>query len=250
MTFIFEGVLLAVPRISVILFPLIILIYVFAVLCTSLFGPNSYEFPSSDYWRLNYSYAFDNGTTAILPGANYAYDYYGNIAKSMFTLFQVMTGDSWSSEIARPTMARHQWAFIIFIVFYSLFNFILLNAFTGIMVNALQAYEEKKHVPNPDREIPDDHSDISRRKSVLSTTSTISAKFMDSDFFPPKSPPNISSSRTLNIDHGDEHGQSKLTDDILLLNIIQSISGLQDNQREITEKISYICKRLAKMNQT
>ncbi len=56
MRFIVGGIKIAAPRISVILFPLLILIYVFAVIATSTLGPNSYEYPSADYWKPTYNH--------------------------------------------------------------------------------------------------------------------------------------------------------------------------------------------------
>ena len=49
-----------------------------------------------------------------------------------------MTGDGWADVIARPTMHGRPWSFILFVSFYSLFAFVLLNIFTGIMVDAIQ----------------------------------------------------------------------------------------------------------------
>ena len=43
------------------------------------------------------------------------YDYWGTVPKSMFTLFQVTTGDSWGSSVARPLVFYIQ--FFIFPVF-------------------------------------------------------------------------------------------------------------------------------------
>lgn len=145
MTFIIEGIRLAAPRMSIILFPLLILTYVFAVIATSVLGPQSYQYPSDDYWLPQYNYTCPNGTIITVDGGNLGFDYFGNIPKSMFTLFQVMTGDAWASNIARPTMTLRPWSFILFILFYSLFAFVLLNIFTGIMVNAIQSYEEEQH---------------------------------------------------------------------------------------------------------
>ena len=145
--FVVGGIRLAAPRLFIILFPLIILIYVFAVIATSTLGPNSFEYPSPDYWKRWYRATNKDGVSIAVRGADLGWDYYGDIAKSMYTLFQVMTGDGWSENIARPTMAYRPWSFILFIVFYSLFAFVLLNIFTGIMVDAIQSYE-KAHSQN------------------------------------------------------------------------------------------------------
>eukprot|EP00158_Paraphelidium_tribonemae_P007757 Partr_v1_DN28352_c3_g1_i1_m79295 len=153
MAFVLEGLRIAAPRISIIFFPLLILIYVFAVVATTTLGPNSYEYPSPDYWKESYQHKLPNGTFITVTGANLNYDYYGGIAASMFTLFQVMTGDGWSGDIARPTMVQRPWSFILFIIFYSLFAFVLLNIFTGIMVDAIQSFEKVHKSDNDAKKI-------------------------------------------------------------------------------------------------
>lgn len=51
MDFLIEGIKIATPRISVVIFPVLILIYVFAVIATTTLGPASYEYYSPEYWR-------------------------------------------------------------------------------------------------------------------------------------------------------------------------------------------------------
>jgi hypothetical protein len=77
MTFIVEGIKIAAPRISVILFPILIVTYVFAVIATNSFGPSSFDYPSPNYWKASYNYTFPNGTSVKLEGADLPYDYYG-----------------------------------------------------------------------------------------------------------------------------------------------------------------------------
>ncbi|MEM8895940.1 MAG: ion transporter, partial [Bacteroidota bacterium] len=69
--FIIESLLKAIPSIGWIVALLLMIFYVFAVLGTNLYGS---QFP----------------------------EWFGTLGKSMFTLFQIMTLESWSSGIARP----------------------------------------------------------------------------------------------------------------------------------------------------
>jgi voltage-gated sodium channel len=50
-------------------------------------------------------------------------EYFGSTAKAMFTLFQVMTFDSWSSKITRSIAEQHRFAELYFVsfVFFSAF---------------------------------------------------------------------------------------------------------------------------------
>ena len=45
----------------------------------------------------------------------------------MFTLFQIMTLESWSMGIVRPVMEAYSWAWIVFVAFIVLSSFTVLN---------------------------------------------------------------------------------------------------------------------------
>ena len=64
-------------------------------------------------------------------------DWFGNIGKSMYTLFQVMTLESWSMGISRPVMAEFSYAWAYFVPFVLLSSFVVMNVVVGIVVNAI-----------------------------------------------------------------------------------------------------------------
>lgn len=64
-------------------------------------------------------------------------DWFGNIGRSMFTLFQIMTLESWSMGIVRPVMVQFPFAWIFFVVFILITSFAVLNLFIGIIVDAM-----------------------------------------------------------------------------------------------------------------
>ncbi|MEM9102830.1 MAG: ion transporter [Pseudomonadota bacterium] len=105
------ALLSAVPGLSSIAFVLIIIYYVFAVIGTNLFAE---AFP----------------------------EWFGNIALSMYTLFQIMTLESWSMGIARPIMEEYPHAWAFFIPFILIATFTMLNLFIAIIVNAMQTFTE------------------------------------------------------------------------------------------------------------
>ncbi|NUT34257.1 MAG: ion transporter [Hamadaea sp.] len=65
-------------------------------------------------------------------------EYFGNLGESVFTLFQIMTGDGWS-EVARQIMARQPLAWIFFIAFLVVSAFTVLNLFIAVAVSAMEA---------------------------------------------------------------------------------------------------------------
>jgi len=66
-------------------------------------------------------------------------EWFGHIPASAYTLFQVMTLESWSMGIVRPVMDVYPYAWLFFIPFILSTTFTMLNLFIGIVVNAMQS---------------------------------------------------------------------------------------------------------------
>lgn len=108
------ALLSAIPGLSSIALVLLLVFYVFAVIATHLFGA---DFP----------------------------EWFGHLGRSLYTLFQVMTLESWSMGIARPVMEIAPFAWIFFIIFILFATFTMLNLFIAIIVNAMQTFNEGEH---------------------------------------------------------------------------------------------------------
>ena len=74
-------------------------------------------------------------------------DWFGSIGKSLYTLFQVMTLESWSMGIVRPVMEAHPFAWAFFVPFIIIATFTILNLFIGIIVSTMQ---ELAMIPDPE----------------------------------------------------------------------------------------------------
>ncbi len=113
----------AIPGMISVIGVLMLLFYISAVLATKLFGQHSD--PNMQEW-------------------------FGSIGASAYTLFQIMTLESWSMGIVRPTMELFPYAWIFFVPFIIVTSFAVLNLFIGIIVDAMQtahATEEQESVP-------------------------------------------------------------------------------------------------------
>lgn len=105
---------------------LFVLIYIFAVFATNVVGNACRE--GEDY--------------ADFPDC---YVMFGNLPRSMYTLFQILTLESWSMAVARPVLEEKPWMFLFFAMFLYLTTFGLLNVFTGVIVEqTLTSAEEGK----------------------------------------------------------------------------------------------------------
>ncbi|MFN3826144.1 MAG: ion transporter [Micavibrio sp.] len=107
----------AIPGMASILAVLLIIYYVAAVLATHVFG-HSHD--------------------PVLE------DLFGTVGRSMFTLFQLMTLEGWSENIAAPTMAVYPWSWVFFVVFIVVTSFAVLNLFIGVIVDAMNIIHEEE----------------------------------------------------------------------------------------------------------
>lgn len=105
------GLLHAIPGMGSIVALLGLIFYVFSVMATKLFAA---DFPQ----------------------------WFGTIGESAYSLFQIMTLESWSMGIVRPVMETHPWAWAFFVPFILVTSFTVLNLFIGIIVDAMQSQHE------------------------------------------------------------------------------------------------------------
>lgn len=67
-------------------------------------------------------------------------DYWGTSARSMFSLYQLMTSDGWVSSLARPVLAKYPLMIVYFLICLCVTTFGLLNIIVGVIVeNTLAA---------------------------------------------------------------------------------------------------------------
>lgn len=69
-------------------------------------------------------------------------EWFGYVGASAYTLFQIMTLESWSMGIVRPTMVLFPYAWVFFVPFIIITSFAVLNLFIGIIVDAMQTAQE------------------------------------------------------------------------------------------------------------
>lgn len=66
-------------------------------------------------------------------------EFFADLGASAFTLFQIMTLESWSMGVARPVIAEHPLAWIFFVGFIVLTSFAVLNLFIAVIVDSMQS---------------------------------------------------------------------------------------------------------------
>ena len=114
------ALLSSIPGLSSIILVMVLIFYVFAVIATNLFAAQHPQ-------------------------------WFGTIGHSMYTLFQIMTLESWSMGIVRPLMETHPYAWAFFIPFILIATFTMLNLFIAIIVNAMQTQAEQESKKTMDK---------------------------------------------------------------------------------------------------
>ncbi|MEM7061307.1 MAG: ion transporter [Pseudomonadota bacterium] len=65
-------------------------------------------------------------------------DWFGTIGESAYSLFQIMTLESWSMGIVRPVMEEFPNAWAFFVPFIMVTTFAVVNLLVGLIVNSMQ----------------------------------------------------------------------------------------------------------------
>ena len=108
-----EAMLHALPGMGSIVLLMLLIFYVFAVMATKLYGE-------------------------ILP------DRFGTLGLSLYTLFQMMTLESWSEANVRPILEQQPLAWMFFVPFILIATFVVLNLFIGVIVDSIQTLRAER----------------------------------------------------------------------------------------------------------
>jgi len=125
-----------IPGIFSVSMVLMLFFYVFAIMATNLFGES---FP----------------------------EWFGTLGASMYTLFQIMTLESWSMGIVRPVMEVHPYAWIFFVIYILLITFIMVNLFIGLVVDAIFTIKEHDKEETQESEIKQLQNEIKELKELI-----------------------------------------------------------------------------------
>ncbi len=114
-----EGFITALPGMGSVFLLMGIIFYIGAVMATKLFGE---AFPQ----------------------------WFGTLGRSLYSLFQVMTLESWSMGIVRPVMDLYPYAWAFFVPFIMVTTFAVVNLLVGLIVNSMQEAHSEEEVAATD----------------------------------------------------------------------------------------------------
>lgn len=128
------GLLAAIPGLGSVIGIIGVILYVFAVIATQLFAE---RFP----------------------------EWFGTLGESAYTLFQVMTLESWSMSIVRPLMEIYPLAWLFFVAFILVSTFTMLNLFIAVVVTSMQT-EHAREIEAERADAPPE-ADLQRELAAL-----------------------------------------------------------------------------------
>ncbi|WIY26846.1 ion transporter [Parasedimentitalea psychrophila] len=102
-----EGFITALPGMGSVFLLMAIIFYIGSVIATKLFG-------------------------GLFP------QWFGTLGGSAYSLFQIMTLESWSMGIVRPVMEIFPYAWVFFVPFIMVTTFAVVNLLVGLIVNSMQ----------------------------------------------------------------------------------------------------------------
>lgn len=114
----FKGMVKAIPAIIGTFFFLALFTYVYAIIGTNIFCEDYPEF-------------------------------FGNLGASCLTLCQILTFDSWVSQIARPLIQAHHFTWIYFISYAFIAASVIMNVIVGIIVDSMSKEREREREKPP-----------------------------------------------------------------------------------------------------
>jgi len=130
-----EGFISALPGMMSVFVLMALIFYIAGVMATKLFGET---FP----------------------------DWFGTLGESLYSLFQIMTLESWSMGIVRPVMEVHPYAWAFFVPFIMVTTFAVVNLVVGLIVTSMEGENDAE-----DNRVTDEYRD-----EVMAKLDELSAK--------------------------------------------------------------------------
>ena len=147
---------------------------IYAILAVEYFSEFGQGTPTADFACVEHEHCYlttkqvgipgqPNASTAILEVTAlttrelpYGYEYYGSFFRALYTMFQVLTGESWSEAVARPLIfgrdgdSSPSWfSAIFFVSFILLTQIVLVNVVVAVLLDQYVTDPPKEEAPEP-----------------------------------------------------------------------------------------------------
>jgi len=120
----------------------LIIICIFAIIAVDRFREwgDGYDGPGTEGTMINEGDKVVELQTG--RGQNYGFEYYGDFGKALYTMFQVLTGESWCEAVSRPlfnsSTSTMSMGACFFFVFFSILNgVVLINVVVAVLLEKM-----------------------------------------------------------------------------------------------------------------
>lgn len=145
----------AIPGVMNALLILLIVMCIYAILAVELFQDVGYGCKSSDYEFANMGFGPTIRQFCIGD------EYFGSFTKSLYTFFQVLTGESWAEMVARPVIWFYEEeaflalaAALFFVSFCLVTGFVLLNVVVAVLLDKMSSNDSEEEEGEDGAEVP------------------------------------------------------------------------------------------------
>jgi len=149
----------AVPGVSNAFLILTIVMCIYAILAVEFYKDVGIGCREPEFVRNYLPFLSGFQTNRKAQSGCFGNEYFGTFSKSIYTFFQVLTGESWSENVARPTI----WFYLdpvlstgtalFFVSFVLITAFVLTNVVVAVLLDKMTADEEEEEEAEP--EVPD-----------------------------------------------------------------------------------------------
>jgi len=144
----------SIPGVMNALLIMLIFFCIYAILAVDLFRDFGYmdgTYMTSDIIPLadGTNLLLNQSVSSFTPrGMHHFSEYYGTFFRALYTLFQVMTGESWSEAVARPLLFGYAQndgliVAIFYVSFILLMQFVMINVVVAVLLDKFVAEEEE-----------------------------------------------------------------------------------------------------------
>ncbi len=140
-----DALVMTIPSLGNILLLMSIIFYIFAVTGTMLFQ-------------------------TVAP------EYFGTLELSLLTLFQVVTLESWASEVMRPIFHELPWSWVYFVAFVLVGTFVIFNLFIGVIVNNVE-----KSDTSDEEDVNETHEEVKALREEVRELKKLMKQQIDND---------------------------------------------------------------------
>mmetsp|Transcript_96101 Transcript_96101/g.150342 ORF Transcript_96101/g.150342 Transcript_96101/m.150342 type:complete len:357 (+) Transcript_96101:3-1073(+) len=198
-------------------------------------------------------------------GKCFGEDYYGTFFRSLYTLFQILTGESWSEAGVRPVLHFYENSWMasggsafFFISFILINAVVLLNVVVAVLIEGMNGNDEEKHHSHDDHcdatadELQDDaFGGDSEANGLSSPTGKAAVSSQNHDDSPGTPQRNTSfgagDKKKLTLTRSKSQQETERSNEVITKNINElycEVGGLKEELQKVSKQVQESCQTM------